>query len=114
MLATVVRPFKSGYHSTYINDCCCTAVQMFVQIVEHLPQPLHGLLVWLQEHGLKVHRQPISGETHINLSIKNPFKYCQCKGSDSCQMILQLIRSYEERIHNHGTLKQIPQRLLGL
>lgn len=32
---------------------------MFVQVVQHLPQPLHSLLVWLQEHGLEVHRQPV-------------------------------------------------------
>lgn len=48
--------------STYVNDGCCTAVQMFVQVIQHLPQLLHGLLVWLQEHGLEVHWQPVSGE----------------------------------------------------
>ena len=48
--------------STYINDGCCAAVQMLVQVVQHLPQPLHSLFVWLQEHGLEVHWQPISGE----------------------------------------------------
>lgn len=37
---------------------------MFVQIVEHLPQLLHGLFGRLQEHSLKVHGQPISGEIH--------------------------------------------------
>lgn len=48
--------------STYVNDGCCAAVQMFVQVIQYLPQLLHGLLVWLQEHGLEVHWQPISGE----------------------------------------------------
>lgn len=50
-------------HSTHVYDCCCAAVQMFVQVIEHLPQLLHGLLAWLQEHGLKVHRQPVSDKT---------------------------------------------------
>lgn len=51
--------------STHINDGCRTAVQMFVQVIQHLPQLLHGLLVWLQEHGLEVHWQPISGGEQI-------------------------------------------------
>lgn len=53
------------YWSTHINDSCCTAVQMFVKVIEHLPQLLHGLLVWLQEHGLKIHRQPISANQNM-------------------------------------------------
>lgn len=36
---------------------------MFIQLIQHLPQLLHGLLVRLQEHGLKVHWQPVSGRT---------------------------------------------------
>lgn len=51
------------YQITHIDDGCCTAVQMFVQIVEHLPQLLHGLLARLQQHGLEVHWQPVSIET---------------------------------------------------
>lgn len=46
--------------TSYINNGCCAAVQMFVQVVQHLPQPLHGLLAWLQEHRLEVHWQPVS------------------------------------------------------
>lgn len=35
------------------------AVQVFVQVVQHLPQLLHVPLVGLQQHGLEVHRQPV-------------------------------------------------------
>lgn len=51
-VSTVVRAVLA----THVNDSCCTAVQVFVQIIEDLPQLLHGLLVGLQQHGLEVHR----------------------------------------------------------
>lgn len=63
LVSRVVRTFIQYYLTTHINDSCCTAVQVFVQIIEHLPQLLHGLLVRLQQHGLKVDRQPIPGGT---------------------------------------------------
>lgn len=36
------------------------AVQIVVQVVQHLPQLLHVFLVGLEQHGLEVDRQPIS------------------------------------------------------
>lgn len=42
-----------------INDGSA-AVQVFVQVVQHLSQLLHVLLVGLEQHGLEVHWQPIS------------------------------------------------------
>lgn len=44
---------------THINDGSA-AVQVFVQVVQHLSQLLHVLLVGLEQHGLEVHWQPIS------------------------------------------------------
>lgn len=46
---------------THVNNGRCAAVQVFVQVVQHLPQLLQGLFVGLQEHCLKVHGQPVSG-----------------------------------------------------
>lgn len=61
---------------------------MFVQVVEHLPQLLHGLFGRLQEHSLKVHGQPVSGEIHYIIRSVKIFFY---KGCRSCQNILELI-----------------------
>lgn len=47
------------WKDTHVNDGS-TAVQMFVQLIEHLPQLLHVLLVGLKQHGLEVDWQPIS------------------------------------------------------
>lgn len=51
---------------THVNDGGA-AVQVFVQVVQHLSQLLHVLLVGLQQHGLEVHRQSVSVDTQGGL-----------------------------------------------
>lgn len=74
---------------------------MFVQVIQHLPQLLHGLLVWLQEHGLEVHWQPISGvQTPIfQNAARHSANVCFHQETERC---------------GDRTLKQIPQRPAGL
>ena len=47
---------------THIDYAGGTAVQVLVELIQHLPQLLHGLLSGLEEHGLKVDRQAVPGE----------------------------------------------------
>lgn len=56
LLLAQVQPWD--VHSG-INDRSA-AVQVFVQVGEHLSQLLHVLLVGLQQHGLEVHWQSVS------------------------------------------------------
>lgn len=53
---------------THINDSS-TAVQVLVQVVQHLPQLLHVLLVGLEQHGLEVHWQPVSVKHHSSVRL---------------------------------------------
>lgn len=52
---------------THVDDGGA-AVQVFVQVVQHLPQLLHVPLVGLQQHGLEVHRQPVPAHHTTALS----------------------------------------------
>ena len=59
------------------------AVQMFVEVKQHLPQFLHVLLVGLQQHGLEVHRQTIPTEDGVetgprSLILSAHARYCVC------------------------------------
>lgn len=56
--------------STYINDCSA-AVQVFVQVIQHLSEPLHVLLVWLKQHGLEVDGKSIPNDAE-DLSSARP------------------------------------------
>lgn len=49
---------------TYVYDGCCAAVQVLVEVIENLPQLLHGLLVGLEQHGLEVDREAIPVRSH--------------------------------------------------
>lgn len=88
--------------SSYINNSCCAAVQMFVEVVQHLPQPLHGLLVWLQEHGLEVHWQPISEGEQITVLQKAAREWAFAWLQETAEW------------SGDCTLKQIPQIPAGL
>lgn len=51
--------YHEDVNETYVNDCS-TAVQVLVQIIQHLSQFLHVLLIGLKQHGLEVDWQTIS------------------------------------------------------
>lgn len=51
---------------THVNDGS-TAVQVFVQVIQHLSKFLHVLLGGLKQHGLEVNWQPVSTKTSIDV-----------------------------------------------
>lgn len=52
---------------THVNDCS-TAVQVLVQVVQHLSEFLHVLLVGLKQHSLEVDWQPISMKYKVTIN----------------------------------------------
>lgn len=61
MSHTGIKGINELIISSYINDGGA-AVQVFVQVVQHLSESLHVLLVRLKQHGLEVDWESISNK----------------------------------------------------